>query len=489
LGYRKMILDLGLIDYEEAWARQKEFVARRKLGEIDDSFILAEHPAVFTVGRAGSLKHIKADKDVLASRGIKVIRVDRGGEITCHSPGQIVLYPIIDLALKDKDLHLYLRCLEDVAIKLLGDYGIGAATVPGRTGVWVDGKKIVSIGIGSSNWVTFHGLSINVNNDLSFFSMIDPCGLSGVEMTSIEGILGRPVDMAQAKKKLVRHAVRAFPKFPPWIRAGVPGGAGDELTRGLIRQLGLGTVCESGRCPNIGECFSEKKASFLILGPSCTRRCSFCSVDKGSPSAVDTGEPGRIAEAVSRLGIKHAVITSVSRDDLDDGGASVFAEVIRKLRALSRPVTVEVLVPDFGGDRGSVKTVLDAGPDIFSHNIETVARLYQDVRKGAGYNRSLEVLKYAKIFRPGVFTKSGLILGLGEREEEIIETIADLRSVSCDMLTIGQYLRPSRSSVAVRRFVAPGEFEKYKRLAGSIGFVSVMSAPFARSSYQAKGLI
>ncbi len=253
-----------------------------------------------------------------------------------------------------------------------------------------------------------------------------------------------------------------------------------------LRELNLNTVCESARCPNIGECFKKPTATFMILGDVCTRRCRFCSVGKGAPEPVDPAEPGNIVEASRRLGLKHAVITSVTRDDLPDGGAGQFAEVVRRLRESFTGIIVEVLTPDFGGSQESLRAVMAAGPQIFNHNLETVPRLYRKVRPQAVYQRSLDVLRSAKEMAPEGFTKSGLMVGLGETRDEVETVMRDLRSAGCDLLTIGQYLRPMKENMEVAEYVRPEVFEGYREAALALGFVSAACAPFVRSSYNAE---
>jgi lipoic acid synthetase len=256
-------------------------------------------------------------------------------------------------------------------------------------------------------------------------------------------------------------------------------------TRDLLDRLHLPTVCESARCPNRGECFSHHTATFLILGEVCTRGCAFCAVKKGKPLPVEADEPQRLARAVSQLGLRHVVITSVTRDDLPDGGPAHYARVVEALREHCPGVRVELLVPDFGGSREALAVVLAAQPDILAHNLETVPRLYPEVRRGADYQRSLEVLQQAKAISPRVTTKSGLMLGLGEESPEVEEVLQDLRQVDCDMLTLGQYLSPSLHHVPVARYLNPEEFDGWRQRALSLGFASVAAGALVRSSYQA----
>ena len=249
--------------------------------------------------------------------------------------------------------------------------------------------------------------------------------------------------------------------------------------------LGLNTVCEEALCPNIGECFSKSQATFLILGKICTRQCSFCGVKRGSPSPVDPEEPERVAEGVRRLDLKHVVITSVTRDDLSDGGARAFIDTISSVRALERRVTIEILTSDFNLNKDAIRKVVRARPDIFAHNIETVPRLYKKARLGADYHRSLELLSYIKECDRGMPVKSGIMLGLGEREDEVQEVFRDISDTGCDLLSIGQYLAPSKGHLPVEEYIAPERFDLYKERALAAGFRHVMSGPYVRSSYSA----
>jgi lipoic acid synthetase len=274
-------------------------------------------------------------------------------------------------------------------------------------------------------------------------------------------------------------------RLPPWLRRPLARPGHIQAVEGLLGELRLNTVCESARCPNRGECFSEGTATFLILGDVCTRGCRFCAVETADPAPPDTGEPARVAEAVSRLGVRHAVVTMVTRDDLADGGAAHVAEVVHAIRAAAPGVSVEVLVSDFAGDEPAVDTVLDARPDVFNHNIETVPRLYASVRPQAEYARSLAALARAAACEPRLPVKSGLMLGLGETAEEVLEVLGDLRVAGCTIVTLGQYLRPSAAHLPVAEFVPPQRFEVLAEAARALGFTGVASAPFVRSSYHA----
>jgi lipoic acid synthetase len=272
---------------------------------------------------------------------------------------------------------------------------------------------------------------------------------------------------------------------PKWLRAPAPVGENYRDLKGLIERLRLHTVCESAACPNVGECWNQRTATFMMLGNVCTRRCGFCAVGKGAPLPVDYDEPRRVAEAVAALGLKFAVITSVNRDDREDGGAELFAMVIRAIRERVPGCGVEVLVPDFQGSHAAVETVMEGAPDVFNHNTETVPRLYRQVRLGARYERSLDVLSHAKTVRPATPTKSGLMLGLGETPDEVLQVMRDLRAHQVDILTLGQYLRPSPKHLPIVRYVPPEEFDEFRRAGERMRFAHVESGPLVRSSYHA----
>jgi lipoic acid synthetase len=273
-------------------------------------------------------------------------------------------------------------------------------------------------------------------------------------------------------------------RLPAWLKRPLPQGNENFFTHNLLRALRLETVCENARCPNRPECYSRRTATFMILGNVCTRPCGFCSVPRGEPRALEDDEPARVAEAAGRLGLRHVVITSVTRDDLPDGGAEHFYQCILAVRARTG-AAVEVLTPDFLGDVAAVDRVLEARPDVYNHNVETVPRLYRKVRGRAEYQRSLDLLARVKRRAPDILTKSGLMLGLGETTEELLEVLADLRAVACDALTLGQYLAPTLRHIPVARFVPPEEFDALGALARSLGFRRVASGPFVRSSYHA----
>jgi lipoic acid synthetase len=273
---------------------------------------------------------------------------------------------------------------------------------------------------------------------------------------------------------------------PEWLRVRAPGSEGYAATREVVKQHGLVTVCEEAACPNIGECWSQNHATMMIMGEICTRACAFCNVTTGKPNALDPTEPARVADAVAKMGLKHVVITSVDRDDLADGGGTHFAEVVRAIRAAAPATTIEILTPDFLRKPASAaEVVIDARPDVFNHNLETVPRLYLSIRPGARYYHSLRLLERVKERDPNQFTKSGLMVGLGESKEEVMQVMDDMRSAGVDFLTIGQYLQPTRKHAAIDRFVTPDEFKAYEEIARAKGFLMVSASPLTRSSHHA----
>jgi lipoic acid synthetase len=272
---------------------------------------------------------------------------------------------------------------------------------------------------------------------------------------------------------------------PDWLRVKAPGSPGYLETRSIVKAHGLTTVCEEAACPNIGECWTQKHATMMIMGDTCTRACAFCNVATGRPLPLDPTEPGRVAEAVARMGLRHVVITSVDRDDLPDGGAQHFADVVSAIRSAAPDTTIEILTPDFLRKQGAEQVVIDAAPDVFNHNLETVPRLYLGIRPGARYYHSLRLLERVKERDPSRFTKSGLMVGLGETREEVMQVMDDMRSANIDFLTIGQYLQPTRKHAPVDRFVSPDEFAALEQIARSKGFLMVSASPLTRSSHHA----
>ncbi len=276
-------------------------------------------------------------------------------------------------------------------------------------------------------------------------------------------------------------------RLPDWLKKRIPDIKATEETKNILERLNLNTVCESAKCPNIGECFSRHTATFMILGDICTRNCRFCAVKHGVPLTVDNDEPRRLSVAVSQLGLKHVVITSVTRDDLKDYGAGQFADVVNEIRKHNKDTSIEILTPDFKGDINCIDHVVKSRPDVFGHNVETAPGLYQKVRQKADYNTSLHLLEVVKKMDPEIITKSGIMVGLGESKEEVLKIMDDLRDVDCDLLTLGQYLSPSQNHFPVKEFITPEIFEEYKKLAEDKGFF-IASGPFVRSSYKADEL-
>jgi lipoic acid synthetase len=549
---------LGRVPYREAWALQRGLAERSS----DDYLLLLEHPPVYTIGAHGDLDNMLVDP---ASVGADLVRVDRGGDVTFHGPGQLVGYPLVTLGPGPHRGPEHVHRVEQVLIDALVSLGVpptGVGRLAGYPGVWVgldeDGRagsagprKIGAIGVRTARGRTTHGFALNVRTDLAMFEHIVPCGIAGRPVTSLRAE-GCDVTMAEAADAVVAAARAAWgpaqeiqrvtdgatasrpvrpgsapvvhdgggpdpvpgalrpgrpharsldrrlrragvdpgagmalgARKPPWLRVKAAMGDGYLGLQHGLRDLGLVTVCEEAGCPNIYECWSDGTATFMINGSRCTRACGFCQVDTRHPLPLDPGEPDRVAEAVRRLGLAHAVITCVARDDLDDGGAGGFAATVAAVRRQAPRTTVEVLISDCKGDEESLRTVFEACPDVLNHNIETVARLQRAVRPSAGYARSLAVLSRAK--DAGLTTKSGIILGTGEGESEVLATLADLRGVGVDIVTMGQYLRPSTRHLPVARWWTPEEFESLGRAGAAMGFSHVQASPLTRSSYHAR---
>ena len=536
---------LGRVPYTEAWDLQRALAARTQ----DDYLLLVEHGPIYTLGAHADPANVLVD---LASVGVELLHVDRGGDVTFHGPGQLVGYPIRTVGAGPHHGPMHVRQVEQVVIDALVALGVPADRV-GRMddypGVWIDPaasgagtdgpRKVAAIGVRTTRGRTTHGFALNVSTDLTWFENIVPCGISGHPMTSLaaEGFSASMAEVVDAVITAARAvwgpmddvssvtagardalpsgsgptgvpvALLANPGTPlerRLARAGVDPAAGVTLASrkpewlrvkatmtddylGLqhsLRDLGLVTVCEEAGCPNIYECWSDGTATFMINGSRCTRACAFCQVDTGHPFPIDTDEPGHVAEAVARMGLAHTVITCVARDDLSDGGAGAFAETIARVRELSPGTAVEVLISDCKGDRDSLETIFQARPDVLNHNIETVARLQRAVRPSASYARSLTVL--ARSAAAGLTTKSGIILGMGEREDEIHSTLVDLRAVGVDIVTIGQYLRPSAKHLPVERWWTPDEFDQLREAGMALGFAHVQASPLTRSSYHAR---
>lgn len=518
---------LGRVGYHDAEALQRGLHDR----SADDYLLLLEHPHVYTLGTKAQLEHVLVPP---ASVGAQLVRTDRGGDVTYHGPGQLVGYPIVTLPeWRDgqRDVVAYVRSLESILVAALDDLGVVAEPREGLTGVWVGDEKVAAIGVKVAQGRTRHGFALNVDPDLAMFDHIVPCGIRDKGVTSLARLLGaapamaRVVDVVTARFAAhlgfaavdvqrtsstrsddswhAEHPIRTSnvprsdvgegvavsisprrePK-PEWMRVKVDLGEGYRETKRLMRSLSLHTVCEEAACPNIYECWADGTATFMILGDRCTRACGFCLVDTRKPLPLDIDEPARVADAVVTLGLEHAVITSVARDDTPDGGAAIFAATIQATRARSPRTKIEVLIPDCKGDPESLGVIFDARPDVLNHNLETVARLQRTARPSAGYARSLGVLARAK--DAGLITKSGIILGMGETEEEVRSALVDLRGVGVDIVTLGQYLRPSPTHLPVARWWHPDDIAALGTFAESLGFAHVEAGPLVRSSYHAK---
>ena len=529
---------LGRLQYTEAWDLQRAIHEGKAKGRTaDDYLLLVEHPPVFTIGRNGDSSNLLVDRSAVTEAGAEVHHVDRGGDITFHGPGQLVGYPILKL---DDPCQIvpYVRRIERALIQTLSGLGVEAWAEDGYTGVWTEKGKVAAIGVRVSRRVTMHGFALNLTPDMSFFEMMNPCGIADRPVTSVSDLVERKITLEEAVEALIPHfedvfgytetetQLAAFVRgqgkvssfevdrlleagtFSPEKRAEkpvvvngrIPGEPvrpdwmkvtarldGDYLElKKLMRGLDLNTVCEEANCPNIYECWGMGTATLMILGDKCTRACSFCNVTTGKPTEYDIFEPFRAAEAIEKMNLKHAVITSVNRDDLDDGGADIFARTITESRRRSPSTEIEVLIPDFKGDREALQTVMDARPEVLNHNTETVLRLQRDIRTSASYGRSLALLWRAKQMNPDGLTKSGLIVGMGETREEVLATLADMRAVGIDIITIGQYLRPTARHRPIHRYVHPDEFAEYKAFGEGLGIPHVESGPLVRSSYHAR---
>jgi len=497
------IYDCGVADYRKILERQQQLCEDRYENKIPDTILIVEHSPVITLGsRRNANKLLTADSD-LAQKHIDVVDIRRGGGATAHNPGQLVFYPIINLQKFGLSVSEYIRDLETIGIELLKQLGVHSQRQDGLPGLWVNGKKIASIGIRISKFVTLHGMAINIQNDLSIFDYIVPCGLDGVKMTSVLNETGEQNSISKVKGKLIQLLFKHFSsvnnlnftdqpnyksrKLPVWLRRPLPASQAYHHTDSTLNALGLETICMHANCPNRGECWGRGTATVLILGNICARNCRFCSVQKGSPLPPDPTEPQRIAEMVKQMNLKYLVITSVSRDDLPDGGAEHFSNCINTARQQCPDVKFEILTPDFRHCQAEALEILNSAlPFVFAHNIETVPSLYPAARSGGDYQLSLNLLKMAKQKCPGIQTKSSIMLGLGETDDEVEQVLKDLRNADCDRITIGQYLKPSKDSIDVVEYITPAKFNWWQQKARQLGFSWVISAPFARSSYFAE---
>ena len=507
---------LGRVKYRDALAMQHALFEHA----TDDYLLMLEHHHVFTHGASADLaNNLKCDP---AEVGAELVRVNRGGDITYHGPGQLVVYPIRSLPGKHgdaspADVTAYVCSVEQLVIDTLAELGVAAGRKSGYPGVWIDAdtaraRKICAIGVrvarGSTARRTMHGFALNIDPDLRYMrDHIVPCGIAEHPVTSLreEGFGASMREVADVVARLAqerwggavsdRHDVawdyepdvvgmHITQRKPEWLRPKVEHGADVLATKKTLRDLHLVTVCEEAGCPNLSECWKEGTATFMVLGERCTRACGFCLVDTRKPELPDDEEPQRVAEAVARMGLSHAVLTMVARDDLEDGGFEHVARCVQAIRERKPGTAVETLVSDAKGDDASLEKLFAQRPDVFNHNIETVARLQRIVRPSAGYARSLSVLARAK--RAGLVTKSGFMLGLGETKEEVESLLVDLAAVGVRIVTIGQYLRPSADHLPVVRWATPDEFAHYRTFGESLGISHVESSPLTRSSYHAR---
>lgn len=523
------VRSLGRVSFAEA-----NDVQHALLHAPDDYLLLLEHPPTYTRGvRASDDSFLRPiDPEVAV-----VVDADRGGDVTFHGPGQLVAWQIATVADDPSAGRMHVTALENAVIRAVSDLDhdgrLGrVGTCDGYPGVWAHCDttpvKIAQVGVRTERARdgrrrTLHGIAVNVDVDLAFFSDIIPCGIADRPVGSLRSLgvtaslreveqrlidvfvsarAGQAsvvsVDHSEASQSSERPLIRRLRKAgvdpemalplstrkPEWLRLPAHMGSAYSDLRSLTADLSLVTVCEEAGCPNIFECWADGTATFMVNGERCTRACGFCLVDTRKPMPLDPTEPGRVAEAVDRLALAHAVVTCVARDDLADGGAGAIADTIRAIRERRPSTDVEVLISDCRGDAPSQNIIFDARPNILNHNIETVARLQRAVRPSAGYLRSLAVLARAK--STGLTTKSGLMVGLGETVEEVHETLIDLASIDVDIVTIGQYLRPTAQHLPVSRWWTPEEFEELAVFGQSLGISYVQSSPLTRSSYHAR---
>ena len=520
---------LGRISFAEANDFQRAILQSR-----DDYILVFEHPPTYTRGVRTLDEHFLVPPESLDA---VVIDADRGGDVTYHAPGQVVAWAIVTVADDPSAGKLHVTRLEDAVIATVRHFDregrLGRVDrLDGYPGVWadVDGapSKIAAVGVRTErNEVglrrTLHGVALNVDIDMDGFKAIVPCGIAdkpvasmtslGLEVRALdvderlgvelEARLGGPATVARVERSaasgggerpMLRRLRRAGvdpdagvpirSRKPEWLRIEARMGEEYQTLRTLTEDLRLVTVCEEAGCPNIFECWSAGTATFMVNGERCTRACGFCLIDTRKPFALDPTEPERVAEAVVRLKLAHAVITCVARDDLADGGAGAIAATIRAIRERSPQTNVEVLTSDLKGDASSLQLIIDARPDVLNHNVETVARLQRAVRPSAGYLRSLTVL--ARSVQSGLTTKSGLMVGLGESADEVEEVLADMAAVGVSIATIGQYLRPTAEHLPVARWWEPWEFVDLAERGRRLGLKHVQSSPLTRSSYHAR---
>jgi len=528
---------LGKLPYSEAYDLQlglHKSVSNSL--DNDDYLLLLEHDNVITSGRTSKEGNLLVSLDVLEEMKIDYFETDRGGDITFHGEGQLIGYPIIRLE-DPKKVVPFVRLIENTLIDSLKELAIDSFTKEDDTGVWTEKGKIASIGVKVSKWTTYHGFSLNIFDKLEGFQLINPCGNELENITSIQNFNNevsfkevsrivsknfsklfqyKEIDeqfsqftpkqlkskkefnidkmvaegvFKPASKKIpitIKGVLPNEPKRPEWMKVKANLGSDYRSLKNLLNEQKLNTVCEEASCPNIYECWSMGTATFMIMGDVCTRACGFCDVKTGKPGSLDWEEPKRVAESVNTMGLSHAVITSVNRDDLNDGGSLFFAETIREVKKFNNGCDVEVLIPDFKGDRIAINNIIEASPEVINHNLETVPRLQREIRTSASYGRSLSLLHYVKSQGFEGKTKTGLIVGMGESKEEVIAVLKDISKLDVDIVTIGQYLRPTAKHRPIDRYAPEEEFEHYKLIGESFGIPHVESGPLVRSSYHAK---
>ncbi len=523
---------LGSVPYREALALQQALFDHG----TGQHLLLLEHPHVFTYGPRSDLEHnLRCDP---AAVGADLVGIRRGGDITYHGPGQLVGYPIVQLGNRLGAAE-HVRNVEQLVIDALATFGVSAGRLTEYPGVWVDAsgpnpRKICAIGVRLKRGRTMHGFALNVTTDMTYLRQhIVACGIGDRPVTSLaeEGVdvpmrdvvdviarlagerwgngaaerqdvawRHRPEDLSLFSRgagpgepvRLVSRLAAAGvtsglaieSRKPEWLRPKVHHGPEVLALKHTVRDLGLVTVCEDAGCPNLSECWADGTATFMVLGERCTRACGFCLVDTSKPEAPAADEPERVAEAIVRMGLEHAVLTMVARDDLPDGGMGHVAACVEAIRRRRPDTRVETLVSDGRGSEAAFEPLFAVRPDVFNHNVETVARLQRAVRPSAGYARSLAVLARAKA--AGLTTKSGLIVGMGETDDEVVGCLADLAGIGVDIVTIGQYLRPTSHHLPVERWVEPATFARWAAAGEALGIGHVEASPLTRSSYHAK---
>lgn len=533
---------LGRVPYREALAVQQALFDPSTGTGAEQHLLLLEHGHVFTYGPHADLEaNLRCDP---AAVGADFVAVKRGGDITYHGPGQLVGYPIVSLPNAKGSLE-HVRAVEQLLIDSLTELGVpGAGRLRDYPGVWVDAagpnpRKIAAIGVRLARGRTMHGFALNVTTDMAYMRQhIVACGIADRPVTSLseEGVevtmqqvvdvvaglgadrwadgdaerqdvawqqlpddltpfsrgegpgervtLRSPRSHARLEQAGVSEGLAIESRKPDWLRPKVQLGPEVMQLKKTIRDLSLVTVCEDAGCPNLSECWADGTATFMVLGERCTRACGFCLVDTRKPLAPEADEPERIAEAVDRMALDHAVLTMVARDDLADGGMKFVADCVEAIRQRRPHTQVETLISDAKGSLEALQMLFDVRPDVLNHNVETVPRLQRAVRPSAGYARSLSVLAHAKA--AGLTTKSSVMAGLGETDDEMIGTLADLAAIGCDIVTIGHYLRPTSHHLPIARWVDPAEFDRWKSMGEQFGIGHVEASPLTRSSYHAK---